>query len=97
MPHTREAGRAAGPAWQETEAGGTPGTLLRLGEADKDRPLREDMRLLGRILGDTVREQQGERIFDIIERIRLSIGTQTGPRIGAQKGPLAGDGTGLSR
>src|SRR5216684_4382415 len=39
-------------------------------EADKDRPLREDTRLLGRILGDTVREQQGERVFDIIERIR---------------------------
>jgi phosphoenolpyruvate carboxylase len=40
------------------------------GEADKDRPLREDTRLLGRILGDTVREQQGERVFDIIEEIR---------------------------
>ena len=39
-------------------------------EADKDRPLREDTRLLGRILGDTVREQHGDRIFDIIERIR---------------------------
>ncbi len=37
---------------------------------DKDRPLREDTRLLGRILGDTVREQQGERVFDIIEEIR---------------------------
>ena len=70
MPHTRERGQAAMPAWQDTEAGGTPGTLLRRGEADKDRPLREDTRLLGRILGDTVREQQGEQIFDIIERIR---------------------------
>jgi phosphoenolpyruvate carboxylase len=26
---------------------------------DKDLPLREDIRLLGRILGDTVREQEG--------------------------------------
>jgi phosphoenolpyruvate carboxylase len=43
---------------------------MRFGEADKDRPLREDTRLLGRILGDTVREQQGEPVFDIIERIR---------------------------
>jgi phosphoenolpyruvate carboxylase len=56
MPHTREAGRAAMPAAS--------------GDADKDRPLREDTRLLGRILGDTVREQLGERVFDIIERIR---------------------------
>ena len=35
-----------------------PHTLLT--EAEKDRPLREDIRLLGRLLGDTVREQEGE-------------------------------------
>ena len=29
-------------------------------EDEKDRPLRDDIRLLGRILGDTVREQEGE-------------------------------------
>jgi phosphoenolpyruvate carboxylase len=37
---------------------------------DKDLPLREDIRLLGRILGDTVRSQEGEPIFAIVERIR---------------------------
>ncbi len=37
---------------------------------DKDRPLREDIRLLGRILGDTVREQSGTQIFDTVESIR---------------------------
>jgi len=36
----------------------------------KDRPLRDDIRLLGRILGDTVREQEGGAVFDIVERIR---------------------------
>ena len=40
--------------------------------ADKDAPLRYDIRLLGRILGETVRAQEGERTFDIIERIRLT-------------------------
>jgi phosphoenolpyruvate carboxylase len=39
-------------------------------DTDKDAPLRYDIRLLGRILGDTVRAQEGEQIFDIIERIR---------------------------
>ncbi len=39
---------------------------------DKDLPLREDIRLLGRLLGDTVREQEGEAAFDLIERIRRS-------------------------
>ena len=37
---------------------------------NKDLPLRGDIRLLGRILGDTVREQQGEAIFDIVEYVR---------------------------
>jgi phosphoenolpyruvate carboxylase len=39
---------------------------------DKDLPLREDIRLLGRILGDTVREQRGAVAFDTVERIRQS-------------------------
>ncbi|WP_298371658.1 phosphoenolpyruvate carboxylase [Azospirillum sp.] len=39
-------------------------------EPEKDRPLRDDIRLLGRILGDTVRSQEGEAVFDIVELIR---------------------------
>ena len=38
--------------------------------ADKDLPLRDDIRLLGRILGDTVRSQEGEPVFAIVEHIR---------------------------
>ncbi|MGV0742606.1 phosphoenolpyruvate carboxylase [Mycolicibacterium sp. XJ870] len=34
-------------------------------------PMREDIRLLGAILGDTVREQNGEAIFDLVERARV--------------------------
>ena len=37
---------------------------------EKDVPLRYDTRLLGRILGDTVRAQEGGRIFDLVEHIR---------------------------
>jgi phosphoenolpyruvate carboxylase len=37
---------------------------------EKDRPLRNDIRLLGRILGDTIRDQEGATIFEIVERIR---------------------------
>jgi phosphoenolpyruvate carboxylase len=36
--------------------------------ADKDAPLGYDIRLLGRILGDTVRSQEGNETFEIIER-----------------------------
>ncbi len=37
---------------------------------DKDLPLKEDIRLLGRLLGDTIREQEGEAAFAAIESIR---------------------------
>src|SRR5437870_6342616 len=37
---------------------------------DKDSPLRDDIRLLGRILGDAVRSQEGEPVFAIVEHIR---------------------------
>ncbi len=39
---------------------------------EKDLPLRDDIRLLGRILGDTLREQEGNETFDLIESIRQS-------------------------
>ena len=34
-------------------------------------PMREDIRLLGAILGDTVREQNGDAVFDLVERARV--------------------------
>src|SRR5438270_557200 len=37
---------------------------------EADARLREDIRLLGRMLGDTVRDQEGAEVFDIVERIR---------------------------
>ncbi len=37
---------------------------------EEDARLREDIRLLGRILGDTVRDQEGADVFDLVERIR---------------------------
>lgn len=37
---------------------------------EKDRPLREDIRRLGRILGDMVREQEGEPVYHLVEIIR---------------------------
>ncbi|MGV7209939.1 phosphoenolpyruvate carboxylase [Oxalobacteraceae bacterium A2-2] len=37
---------------------------------DKDAPLKEDIRLLGRLLGDVLREQEGEEVFAVVETIR---------------------------
>ncbi|MDP1558985.1 MAG: phosphoenolpyruvate carboxylase [Nitrosomonas sp.] len=52
--------------------------------ADKDLPLREDIRFLGRMLGDTLREQEGEPTFDLVENIR-----QTAIRFHREQDPVA--------
>ena len=52
----------------------------------KDEPLRTDIRLLGRVLGDTVRTQEGDSVFDIVERVR-----QTAVRFARNGDPAARD------
>jgi phosphoenolpyruvate carboxylase len=49
----------------ETVAAGQPDAA-----GDKDLPLREDTRLLGRVLGDVLREHAGSEAFERIEAIR---------------------------
>jgi phosphoenolpyruvate carboxylase len=44
-----------------------------------DAPLRKDVRLLGALLGDTLREQEGEALFETVERVRtFSKGARSG-------------------
>ncbi|MGB9227047.1 phosphoenolpyruvate carboxylase [Mycobacterium sp.] len=43
----------------------------RLGR-EATEPMRADIRMLGAILGDTVREQNGEEVFDLVERARVA-------------------------
>ena len=38
---------------------------------DNERPLVEDIRLLGRILGDVIREQEGPAAYELVEQTRL--------------------------
>ena len=49
---------------------GSKGDRLNATDADKDLPLREDTRLLGRLLGDVLRAQTGEAGYARIESIR---------------------------
>jgi phosphoenolpyruvate carboxylase len=39
-------------------------------QASKDQPLRDDIRLLGRLLGDVIRDQEGREAYELVERIR---------------------------
>lgn len=40
-------------------------------EQDAIRPLRDDIRFLGGVLGDTIRDHEGPEVFDLIERVRI--------------------------
>ena len=52
---------------------------------DKDAPLKEDIRLLGRLLGDVIRHQEGDAVYQIVETIR-----QTAVRFRRESDPEAG-------
>lgn len=38
---------------------------------DKDQPLRDDVRMLGAMLGELIREQSGDELFEFVENARL--------------------------
>src|SRR6476620_4906623 len=53
---------------KDTAAAGATKASTR--SRDNERPLVEDIRLLGRILGDVIREQEGKAAYELIERVR---------------------------
>ena len=75
---TKAAKKFASPAVKTTKptnttpAGAKPAKPARSTRTrdDKDLPLFEDIRFLGRLLGDVVREQEGDAVFDVVETIR---------------------------
>ncbi|WP_296943105.1 phosphoenolpyruvate carboxylase [uncultured Massilia sp.] len=72
------------PAAQDLQAQ-AQAPIAPAADADKDAPLKEDIRLLGRLLGDVVRDQEGEEVFDVVETIR-----QTAVRFRREDDPQAG-------
>ena len=47
-----------------------PSRTSRGSAQQKNQPLVDDIRLLGRVLGDVIREQEGSAAFELIERVR---------------------------
>ena len=58
MPAPRRPGRASALRRRASDA------------TEKNRPLVEDIRLLGRILGEVIHEQEGRHAFELVERVR---------------------------
>ena len=51
-------------------SGPTTNAGLQAALAQQDRPLVDDIRWLGRVLGDVIREQEGDAAFNLVEHIR---------------------------
>ncbi|MDE2092656.1 MAG: phosphoenolpyruvate carboxylase [Burkholderiales bacterium] len=86
--------RAGSPAPRRSAARETRAAV------DKNRPLVDDIRLLGRILGDVIREQEGKAAYELVERIRqlsvayrLKSDTQAGRALDRLLKNLTGDQT----
>ena len=65
-PFTAPPMKQASPVASKAPAKSAPRTSNR----DNEKPLVEDIRLLGRILGDAIRTQEGPEAFELVEQIR---------------------------
>jgi phosphoenolpyruvate carboxylase len=62
--------KPAAPARPRSKSPTAPRRLASSDAAEKNRGLVDDIRLLGRILGDTIREHEGRDAFELVERVR---------------------------
>src|SRR5262249_18336225 len=57
--------------WKATDQTERLAELLREERELKEAPLRRDVRSLGRLLGETIKEQAGLALFESVEQLRL--------------------------
>src|SRR3546814_8685283 len=65
-PHRHKPARKAAP----TPDQGSPVNLPATPSPENPSMLREDIRLLGKTLGDVIRQREGREIYDVIETLR---------------------------
>ena len=84
MPQTSDwkIGEVAESLWQVRDQKEHLSELIATHAELKEAPLRRDVRNLGRILGDVIKEQAGDAVFESVERLRnLSIDQREQGRI----------------
>ena len=62
--------RSASPARRKAAPSSRLPATRQPHAVDKNQPLMDDIRLLGRILGEVIREQEGREAFELVERVR---------------------------
>src|SRR5437868_13422059 len=88
MSSTQEAIRdSIEPLWQVSDQQQHLRELIASDAELKEAPLRRDVRNLGRILGEVIKEQAGEAVYASVERLRnLSIEQREQGRIASDPG-----------
>ena len=61
---------ATSPPVSAKAAAAAAAPRARASARDNERPLVEDIRLLGRLLGDVIREQEGDAAYELVEQVR---------------------------
>ncbi len=61
----------AEPLWETEDQIARLVELIGDSGEEKEKPLRRDVRSLGRLLGEVLKEQGGQKLFDAVEELRL--------------------------
>jgi phosphoenolpyruvate carboxylase len=76
------------PLWRSDDQAARLAELIAIDEQQKEAPLRRDVRSLGRLLGDVIREQEGDELFEAVEQLRQLMIEQRDRSDGAVSGSL---------
>ncbi len=87
------------PLWStEDQAARLAELTAGTGDPVKDLPLRRDVRFLGKLLGSVLVEQEGDRLFNVVEQLRrLLIEHREQIVAGASSGKSRGGASGLAQ
>src|SRR6266700_6655804 len=88
----REAEAANAPLWATANQAERLAELTaKTNDPAKDLPLRRDVRFLGMLLGKVLVEQEGDRLFKVVEQLRRLL-IEHRERVVAEASPTASTG-----
>lgn len=79
------------PLWEVEDGAERLAELTAMDAGTKEVPLRRDVRSLGMLLGQVIREQEGEAFYRVVEDVRRLLGRHREIEAGEDDGPEPGE------